>query len=159
MLAEANNERQSLREQLRKVDSLIEAIKAMDPHADSPTPSASATEFILNYPTSSVLRPRDAILRAMELAPGQLLAPKDVVARVRELGLYNSELASGPTAYSTALARLADEDGSHVQRTPDGQYFYEDHMSSSIRRGVARTAAIIARASAMSVTPSSGEAN
>ena len=141
MLAEANNEREALQEQLRKVDRLIEAIKAMDPNADSPTSSESATEYLFRNLQSGATRPRDAILRAMERTPGKLLAPKDVVNRVRELGLYNNDLASGATAYSTALGRLADEEGSPVVRTQDGLYFYED-THPSILRGRAALAEI-----------------
>lgn len=126
MLDQAHAERARLRDRIREVDKLIALLQSMDDRSEvAPElliPRTDGPELEGLEPTYP--KPRDAILMVMEAKPGKLFAPKDVTNLVKQLGFYNAALQSGPTAYSTALSRLADEDDSPVKRHSSGAYYF-----------------------------------
>jgi len=118
MLADAQAEHAELTDRLSDLQRLIGVLLDMANGGSKGDENRVVTVTTTDYP-----KPRDAVLDAISSRPGVLMEPKDVTAIVRELGVFNPGLKSGPTAYTTALSRLADEPGSKVERRGD-QYIF-----------------------------------
>lgn len=79
----------------------------------------------------SNMRPREAVLHVLQRRPGYNWTPRRVYDYLEQHGMVNTGVKSGIAAYDMALRRLAEEEGSGVERNDErGTYTYRRGVTS-----------------------------
>ncbi|MBT9405120.1 hypothetical protein, partial [Salmonella enterica] len=74
----------------------------------------------------------DAVLYVLQKRPGYNWTPRRIYDYLEQHGMVNSGVKSGIAAYDMALRRLAEEDGSGVERNDErGTYIYRRGVTSA----------------------------
>ena len=115
---------------LNKVITGLKALRGIDVNMKlSDIPHTQSRLLGVTEPAISAViypKPREAVLQALKEQGGQPVAPKAIIALIKQMGMYDPNLKSGDNGYTTALRRLMESEKYPVHRASDGSYFYAD---------------------------------